>query len=552
MTNIKSVLSSFLGNKLTAYGGNLTYTVRYTPQPSGGASVSNSPDVVIISDAKITLHHYRREGQPPSGLQTFVVPVHEEYWQHYADGTSANRQHLLMALANVKAIYIKATYTTVAREASLSQVELDIATPQNFGSQQRAWEVEDCTCPLGHQGLSCEDCSPGFFKGEEGLYLGLCERCQCNGHSDECDSQTGVCINCRDNTEGENCEQCSPGFGGNATYGAGGCVRGESQIQCSDCSNEGTASCDLARRTCNCKPNVDGIRCDQCREGTFGLSEINPYGCSECFCSGTTRSCSTGSYSRDEIPLDFYDEEEIRRKFAITDREGRNSLPNNFEFTFESNEIKSVIDDDSHVYYWNLPDRLRGNMVLAYGGSIKLTQRTDGDGSYFPDQDVIIRGNSITLVYTREDLQEETYKIPLSENGWHTIQRSGPKPATRADFLTVLSNVESILIRASLRTYTTESIISDISLSSAVKNPDGDVDDIEVCRCPPGYKGTSCEQCENLYYRDVFDRSVGLLGACKMCPCENAASCSMGANRRVMCQCLPGWTGEFCRERAGE
>ena len=37
-----------------------------------------------------------------------------------------------------------------------------------------------------------------------------------------------------------------------------------------------------------------------------------------------------------------------------------------------------------------------------------------------------------------------------------------------------------------------------------------------------------------------------------MCPCENAESCVLGANRRVTCNCLPGFTGEFCRERFGK
>jgi hypothetical protein len=60
------------------------------------------------------LHHYRTDSSLPSGSNTFTIPILEDYWQHYDDGTPANRQHLLMALADVGAIYIKATYTTVA------------------------------------------------------------------------------------------------------------------------------------------------------------------------------------------------------------------------------------------------------------------------------------------------------------------------------------------------------------------------------------------------------------------------------------------------------
>lgn len=545
-----SLPPTFLGNIITAYGGNLTYTVRYVSQPSGAQSRSNSPDVVIVSGNEITLHHYRSDTIPPFGTQTFTVPIYERSWQHYEDAIPATRQHLLMTLANVTAIYIKATYTTVAEEAALSQVSLDVAREQDYGSHQRAWEVEQCSCPIGHEGLSCEDCSPGFYKGEQGLYLGLCEPCECNGHSDECDPKTGVCRNCRDNTYGENCEICLPGYYGNAT--SGGCLPSDGSVKCTDCSIEGTSSCDRATKRCNCKPNVVGVRCDECREGTFSISEHNPYGCLECFCSGATRSCTEGMYYREQIPIFVLEES---NEFQLTDRDGNNPLrPDQFDTNIEENEISNRFNDDAHIYYWNLPNRFTGNLILSYGGKLQWTQRTDGNGPFVDDQDLIIRGNGITLAHSKPNPEQETYHVNLVESEFQTIHRGGPRPASRADLMTVLSNVESILIRASIRSYTSESGISDIVLDTAVRQPtaSGSVNDIEVCRCPAGYRGTSCEQCDSNYYRDTTDRSAGLLGTCKMCPCDNAESCEMGPNRRVVCRCMEGWTGESCRERVGK
>lgn len=81
------------------------------------------------------------------------------------------------------------------------------------------------------------------------------------------------------------------------------------------------------------------------------------------------------------------------------------------------------------------------------------------------------------------------------ESEWQSVDRTGTRPASRADLLTVLSDLQYILIRASLKETVYEVLISDVSLDTAVQQQTGQraVDDVEVCRCPPGYSGTSCE-----------------------------------------------------------
>ena len=73
-------------------------------------------------------------------------------------------------------------------------MSLDIAEERNLGGgQERALAVEQCACPRGYKGLSCEDCDTGYTRSVQGVYLGLCEPCNCNGHSNECHPDTGVC-----------------------------------------------------------------------------------------------------------------------------------------------------------------------------------------------------------------------------------------------------------------------------------------------------------------------------------------------------------------------
>lgn len=76
----------------------------------------------------------------------------------------------------------------------LISVSLDIADERNTGSSERALSVEQCDCPPGYKGLSCEDCDVGYTRGIGGLYLGVCEPCNCNGMSTECDVESGDCL----------------------------------------------------------------------------------------------------------------------------------------------------------------------------------------------------------------------------------------------------------------------------------------------------------------------------------------------------------------------
>lgn len=38
-----------------------------------------------------------------------------------------------------------------------------------------------------------KDCASGYTRTGGGLYLGHCELCECNGHSDSCHPETGIC-----------------------------------------------------------------------------------------------------------------------------------------------------------------------------------------------------------------------------------------------------------------------------------------------------------------------------------------------------------------------
>lgn len=75
-----------------------------------------------------------------------------------------------------------------------------------------------CSCREGAHGQRCDRCQPGHWG------FPMCRPCQCNGHAENCDPQTGSCLRCRDHTDGERCQRyvgCVPRLGGYAASRSG-------------------------------------------------------------------------------------------------------------------------------------------------------------------------------------------------------------------------------------------------------------------------------------------------------------------------------------------
>lgn len=151
-----------------------------------------------------------------------------------------------------------------------------------------------------------EDCAPGYSRVQGGPYLGLCQKCDCNGHASQCDSQYGVCIDCQvgsfskfvlffvfqHNTEGDHCERCAPGFVGDARRGTPhDCQPAQTKAPC-QCYNHSPRGCDSFGRckfkfyallnllkntevTYNfsglfCEHFTEGRQCESCKKGYYG------------------------------------------------------------------------------------------------------------------------------------------------------------------------------------------------------------------------------------------------------------------------------------------
>ena len=63
--------------------------------------------------------------------------------------------------------------------------------------------VENCTCPVGYSGLSCERCSSGYTRAVPyGSAYSACVPCKCNNHASTCNPDNGICQECQHSTTG--------------------------------------------------------------------------------------------------------------------------------------------------------------------------------------------------------------------------------------------------------------------------------------------------------------------------------------------------------------
>ncbi|RXM36346.1 Laminin subunit alpha-2 [Acipenser ruthenus] len=215
-----SAQPAYLGNKLAAYGGKLIYTVSYDIVGVDKAvQATTHTDVIIEGNGMRIMKTQHGIQLYPFKERTEVIVLRPEHFKHQRTGLPVSKKDFMMVLTNVTHLLIRASYSN-ENEAicRLSSVSLEVAVPYSDNTAV-ATAVEICNCPPGYTGTSCEACLTGFRRANSTLYRGLCEPCQCFGHSDYCDDFTGECLGCKHDTTGPFCDLCIAGFYGDATKG---------------------------------------------------------------------------------------------------------------------------------------------------------------------------------------------------------------------------------------------------------------------------------------------------------------------------------------------
>ncbi|XP_032166436.1 laminin subunit alpha-1 [Mustela erminea] len=432
-------------------------------------------------------------------------------------------------------------------------------------------ESGECICPPHTRGTTCDECEDGYWGHD--LELG-CQACNCSGvgaSSPSCDVLTGHC-RCKPAFGGPSCHQCSLGYRDFPDCVACDCdLRGTLADTCDE--ERGLCNCAAETGSCSCKENVLGLHCSECQAGTYALRADDPLGCTPCFCFGLSQVCSElEGYVR--TPVTLGSGQPLLRVVSQSNLQGTTEGV----YYQAPDVLLDAVTVRQHVhaepFYWRLPEWFQGDQLLAYGGSLKYSvafYSSDGVGTFNLEPQVLIKGGRTRKHVIYMDLPapengvRQEQQVGMKENFWKYFNSVSEKPVTRSDFMSVLSNIEYILIKASYGQGLQQSRISNISMEvgrKAADSPPGQevASLLEMCLCPPGTAGFSCQDCAPGYYRGKLPqgRSQGphpLLAPCVPCSCNNHSdTCDPETGKCLNCRhstagdhcdvCAPGYYGK--------
>lgn len=505
-----------------AYNGELSYIVNYDLSSHHVSELTNYADVILDNgEEKLA---YRSSHSFSSGSDNIVKLKLKESNFQKTDLSMMSRKDFLEYLPTIKYVYIRLIYNQAMNHLFIRNIEIQDAfldLESGIESDEKAVQVESCSCPAGYTGFSCESCdkNQGYTKNMKGDCIPPTttaplttttesttveieyKPCHAPGTINNVfeTPETEDCP-CKHSFTGQKCENCKPGFFGNNCQ----------KCKCNgyDCNSK-TGDCD------KCPSSLLGPGCTaQCKNNHFRVSSPEgTHNCINCYCSGVAETCSAhNSLYRYRESIRF-DGSDVKQTFGITINDGK--LLGKVASTRIGPQLVVKISENfqkpGQLLYWTVKsDQLTGNQLSTYGGKLSFKHvYTPGKNSRplenRPSSIIMVGENGMSLEarLSRPPTPRRctTGKIPMKQGYW----RIEEKAATRNQILDVLKNVKSYSILAGYKQTTDYAALSHVTIEPAVEKSGSGKKTVEVerCECPVEYAGNSCEDCSVGYERDL-------------------------------------------------
>uniref|UniRef100_A0A8C1SYQ7 Laminin subunit alpha 2 n=1 Tax=Cyprinus carpio TaxID=7962 RepID=A0A8C1SYQ7_CYPCA len=476
-----------------------------------------------------------------SGLASLCA---ESHWD-YSNVTDMSGWYLTGADGEGLVWAVPSRETAHQLTVSQSEAQTHLTAPY-YWSAPSAYlhkKVSACVCVCVCVCVYSCTCAVGFHRVNGTLYRGVCELCQCHGHTEHCDDITGHCLGCRDHTVGPYCDQCAAGYYGDATRGTA--------EDCQPCacpllnpSNNFSPTCHVDARgdvICDrCQPGYTGARCDRCANGYFGRPNVPGGSCQPCMCNGNLDltaelSCDpvTGACLRchegyggpdcERCADGFFGDALIAKNCRACQCHSNGSLSElchqeTGQCQCRQHVVGRQCDECMPNCWWDSEAQLCRPCQCSARGSV--SQRCDSEGRCICRAGYLGRRCDLMRPpHARRETRRPVQQVPIQHvQRWESrggCPRGAYRPGTGV-------NGAQGCVPCHCNSFGSKSF---------------DCDESGQCRCQPGVTGQKCDRCAPGHFS--FQE-----GGCTPCQCAHVGNnCDANTGQ---CICPPNTVGERC------
>ncbi|XP_042817416.1 laminin subunit alpha-3 isoform X3 [Panthera tigris] len=223
---------SYLGDKVSSYGGYLTYQIKSFGLPGDMVLLEKKPDVQLTGQHMSIIHEEPNNPRPDRLYHVRVQVVEGCSPGYYRDSKGAYTGRCVPCNCNGHSnrcqdgsgICINCQHNTAGEHCERCKEghygnaihgHCSVCPCPHSNSFATGCVVTGenvrCSCKPGYTGTQCERCAPGYFGNPQKLG-GSCRPCNCNnnGQLGSCHPLTGDCIDQepKDGSPGEECDDC--------------------------------------------------------------------------------------------------------------------------------------------------------------------------------------------------------------------------------------------------------------------------------------------------------------------------------------------------------